>query len=95
MNDGADVRQLMTEDLCGFSAFMNTVNSQKFQLFGNPESFKAKFAPAKNTCHLILKSNVQKTHFAFFFLHDFIHTIFQAESTQPLLLPAHRIHSVR
>lgn len=39
MDDGADVRQLMTEDLCGFSAFMNTVNSQKFQLFGNPESF--------------------------------------------------------
>lgn len=67
MDDGADVRQLMTEDLCGFSAFMNTVNSQKFQLFGNPESFKAKFAPAKNTYHLILKSNVQKTHFAFSF----------------------------
>lgn len=95
MNDGADVRQLMTEDLCGFSAFMNTVNSQKFQLFGNPESFKAKFAPAKNTCHLILKSNVQKTHFAFFFLHDFIHTIFRVESTPPLHPLVHQNHSVR
>lgn len=39
MDDGADVGRLRTEDLCGFSAFMNTVNSQKFQLFGNPESF--------------------------------------------------------
>ena len=65
MDDGADVRRLRTEVLCGLNAFMDTVNSQKFQLFGNPESFKAKFAPAKNTYHLILKSNVQKTHFAF------------------------------
>ena len=53
MDDGADVRQLMTEDLCGFSAFMNTINSQKFQLFGNPESFKTKFTSAKNAYHLI------------------------------------------
>ena len=66
MDDGAGVWWLRTEILCGLSAFMDTVNSQKFQLFGNPESFKAKFAPAKNTYHLILKSNVQKTHFAFF-----------------------------
>lgn len=64
MDDGADVGWLITEDLCGFSAFMNTVNSQKFQLFGNPESFKTKFTPAKSTYHLISKSNVQKTHFA-------------------------------
>ena len=68
MDDGADVRRLRAEDLCGFSAFMNTVNSQKFQLFGNPESFKTKFTSAKNTYHLIPKSNVQKTHFAFFCL---------------------------
>ena len=47
MDDGADAGWFRTEDLCGFSAFMNTVNSQKFQLFGNPESFKSKFAPAK------------------------------------------------
>lgn len=67
MDDGADVGQLMTEDLCGFSAFMNTVNSQKFQLFGNPESFKAKFAPAKNAYHLISKSNVQKRTLLFLF----------------------------
>ena len=65
MDDGADVGWLRTEVLCGLNALMNTVNSQKFQLFGNPESFKTKFAPAKNTYHLILKSNVQKTHFAF------------------------------
>lgn len=39
MDDGADVGRLRTEDLCGLSAFMDTVNSQKFQLFGNPESF--------------------------------------------------------
>lgn len=68
MDDGVDVRRLSVEDLCGLNTSMNTVNSQKFQLFGNPESFKAKFAPAKNTYHLILKSNVQKTHFAFFCL---------------------------
>lgn len=39
MDDGADVWRLRTEDLCGLNTFMNTVNSQKFQLFGNPESF--------------------------------------------------------
>lgn len=65
MDDRADVRRLRVEDLCGLSAFMDTVNSQKFQLFGNPESFKTKFAPAENTYNLISKSNVQKTHFAF------------------------------
>lgn len=65
MDDGAGVWWLRTEDLCGLSAFMDTVNSQKFQLFGNPESFKTKFAPVKNACYLISKSNVQKTHFAF------------------------------
>ena len=95
MDDGADAGRLMAEDLCGFSAFMNTVNSQKFQLFGNPESFKTKFTPAKSTYHLIPKSNVQKTHFAFFFLHDFIHTIFRAESTPPIHPPVHQNHSVR
>ena len=95
MDDGADVGWLRTEVLCGLNALMNTVNSQKFRLFGNPESFKTKFAPAKNAYHLIPKSNVQITHFAFFFLHDFIHTIFQAESTPPLLLPAHRIRSAK
>ena len=67
MNDGADVGWFRTEDLCGLSAFMDTVNSQKFQLFENPESFKTKFIPAKNAYHLIPKSNVQKTHFAFSF----------------------------
>lgn len=49
----------------------------------------------KNVYHLMLKSNVQKTHFAFFFLHDFIHTIFQAESTPPLHPPAYRIRSAK
>ena len=66
MDDGADVWWLRAEDLCGLNTFMNTVNSQKFQLFENPESFKTKFTPAKSTYHLIPKSNVQKTHFAFF-----------------------------
>ncbi len=95
MDDGADAGWLRTEDLCGANTFTNTVNSQKFQLFGNPESFKTKSAPAKNTYNLILKSNVQKTHFAFFFLHDFIHTIFQAESTPPLHPLVPQNHSVR
>lgn len=95
MDDGVDVGWLRTEVLCGLNTFMNTVNSQKFQLFGNPESFKTKFTSAKNTYHLILKSNVQKTHFAFFFLHDFIHTIFRAESAPPLHPPAHRIRSAK
>ena len=67
MDDGADAGWFRTEDLFGFSAFMNTVNSQKFQLFGNPESFKTKFTPAKNTNHLILKSNVQKRTLLFSF----------------------------
>lgn len=65
MDDGADAGWLMTEVLCGLNTFMGTVNPQKIQLFGNPESFKTKFAPAKNVYHLISKSNVQKTHFAF------------------------------
>lgn len=95
MDDGAGVGWLRTEDLCGLNAFMDTVNQQKIQLFGNPESFKTKFAPAKNTSHLILKSNVQKTHFAFFFLHDFIHTIFRVKSAPPLHPPVHQNHSVR
>ena len=47
MDDGAAVGWLMTEDLCGLNTFMNTVNSQKFRLFGNPESFKTKFTTAK------------------------------------------------
>lgn len=67
MDDGADAGRLRTEDLCGLNTFMNTVNSQEFQLFENPESFKTKFIPAKNAYHLISKSNVQKTHFAFSF----------------------------
>ena len=53
MDDGAGVWWLRTEDLCGLNTFMNTVNSQNFQLFGNPESFKTKFAPAKNAYRLI------------------------------------------
>ena len=53
MDDGAGVGGVRTEILCGLNAFMDTVNQQKIQLFGNPESFKAKFAPAKNTYHLI------------------------------------------
>lgn len=65
MDDGADVGQLRTEVLCGLNILMNTVNSQNFQLFGNPESFKTKFTSAKNAYHLIPKSNVQITHFAF------------------------------
>ena len=65
MDDGAGVWWLKTEILCGLNAFMDTVNQQKIQLFGNPESFKTKFIPAKNTYHLTPKSNVQKTHFAF------------------------------
>lgn len=68
MDDGAGVRRLRTEVLCGLNILMNIVNSQNFQLFGNPESFKTKSAPAKNVYHLISKSNVQKTHFAFFCL---------------------------
>lgn len=60
MDDRAGVGWLRTEDLCGFSAFMNTVNSQKFQLFGNPESFKAKFIPAKSTYSLIKKAMCKK-----------------------------------
>lgn len=39
MDDGVDVRRLRTEVLCGLNTSMNTVNSQKFQLFENPESF--------------------------------------------------------
>lgn len=65
MDDGADAGWLKTEILCGLNTFMNTVNSQKFQLFENPESFKTKFTSAKNAYHLIPKSNVQITHFAF------------------------------
>ena len=67
MDDGADVGWLGTEDLCGLNAFMDTVNSQKFQLFGNPESFKTKFTSAKNAYHLIPKSNVQKRTLLFLF----------------------------
>ena len=67
MDDGVDVWWLRAEILCGLNTFMNTVNSQKFQLFENPESFKTKFTSAKNAYHLISKSNVQKTHFAFLF----------------------------
>ena len=86
MDDGADVRQLMTEDLCGFSAFMNTVNSQKFQLFRNPESFKTKFTPAKSTYHLIPKSNVQKTHFAFSFCMTLFIQFFERNQLHPFIL---------
>ena len=86
MDDGADVGWLRTEDLCGLNTFMNTVNSQNFQLFGNPESFKTKFAPAKNVYHLMLKSNVQKTHFAFsFYMTSFIQ-FFERNQLQFILL---------
>lgn len=67
MDDGADMGQLRTEDLCGFSAFMNTVNSQNFQLFGNPESFKAKFIPVKSTYSLIKKAMCKKRTLLFSF----------------------------
>lgn len=77
MDDGASVWWLRTEDLCGLNILMNTVNLQNFQLFGNPESFKTKFTSAKNAYHLIPKSNVQITHFAFFFLHDLFIQFFE------------------
>ena len=85
MDDGVDVRRLRTEDLCGLSAFMDTVNSQKFQLFGNPESFKTKFAPAKNVYHLISKSNVQKTHFAFSFCTTLFIQFFERNQLHPFI----------
>ena len=85
MDDGADVGRLRTEDLCGLSAFMDTVNSQKFQLFGNPESFKTKFAPAKNTYHLISKSNVQKMHFAFSFCMTLFIQFFKWNQLHPFI----------
>ena len=67
MDDGADVGWLRTEDLCGLNTFMNTVNSQKFQLFGNPESFKTKFIPAKSTYSLIKKAMCKKSTLLFSF----------------------------
>ena len=95
MDDGERVRWLRTENLCVLSTFMNTVNSQKFQPFGNPEQFKTKFTPDKNDCHLALKSNVQKTHFVFFCLYDFTHTIFQVGPAPPVHPSAHQIRSAR
>ncbi len=35
MDDVVDVWWLKTEILCGLNAFMDTVNPQKIQLFGN------------------------------------------------------------
>lgn len=94
MDDGADARWLQTEDLCGLSTFMDTVNSQKFQLFRNPEPVQNKvYTREKNTYHLISKSNVQKTHFAFF--HDFIHTISQVKSIPSVHPPVRQIHSAK
>ena len=86
MDDGADVWWLRTEDLCGLNTFMNTVNSQKFQLFENPESFKTKFTPAKNAYHLIPKSNVQKTHFAFSFCMALFIQFFERNQLHPFIL---------
>ena len=86
MDDGADVWWLRTEDLCGLNTFMNTVNSQKFQLFGNPESFKTKFTSAKNAYHLIPKSNVQKTHFAFSFCMALFIQFFERNQLHPFIL---------
>lgn len=74
------------EILCGLNTLMNTVNSQKFRLFGNPESFKTKFAPAKNDYHLISKSNVQKTHFAFSFCMDLFIQFFKRNQLHSFIL---------
>ena len=49
MDDGADARWLQTEDLCGLSTFMDTVNSQKFQLFRNPEPVQNKVYTREKT----------------------------------------------
>ena len=85
MDDGADVGRLRTEDLCGANTFTNTVNSQKFQLFENPESFKTKFTSAKNAYHLISKSNVQKTHFAFSFCMALFIQFFDRNQLHPFI----------
>ena len=85
MDDGADVWWLRPEVLCGLNVLMNTVNSQKFRLFGNPESFKTKFTPAKNTYHLISKSNVQKTHFAFSFCMTLFIQFFERNQLHPFI----------
>ena len=51
------------------------------------------------TCEKHLSFNTKKqcakNALCFFFLHDFIHTIFRAESTPPLHPPAHRIRSAK
>lgn len=41
------------------------------------------------------KKQCAKNALCFFFLHDFIHTIFRVKSAPPFHPPAHRIHSVR
>jgi len=51
------------------------------------------------TCEKYLSFNIKKqcakNALCFFFLHDFIHTIFRVKSVPPLHLPAHRIHSAK
>ena len=42
MDDGADVRWLRTEDLCGLSTSMNTIGLRKQQPFGGFKQFKSK-----------------------------------------------------
>ena len=42
MDDGADVGWLRTEDLCGLSTSMNTIDLRKQQPFGGFKQFKSK-----------------------------------------------------
>ena len=72
MDDGADVGWLRTEDLCGLNTFMNTINSQKFQPFRNPESFKTKFTSAKSAYHFNTKKQCAKNAFCFFLFGNYL-----------------------
>lgn len=85
MDDGADAGWLRVEDLCELNAFMDTVNPQKIQLFGNSKSFKTKFTSAKNAYHLIPKSNVQITHFAFSFCMALFIQFFKQNQLHPFI----------
>ncbi len=42
MDDGAGVRRLRTEILCGLNTFMNTIDLRKQQPFGGFKQFKSK-----------------------------------------------------
>ena len=70
MDDGVDAGRLRTEDLCGLNTFMNTVNSQEFQLFENPESFKTKFIPAKKHLSFNTKKQCAKNALCFWLNSD-------------------------